>query len=306
MFNFIALTRISFQKLFPKGRINIYLRFENNKLLTSLNKKISILGCGWYGLPLARRLVNDGFVVKGSSTRLSRLGELALSGAIPFHLTMNVGHEDNRLDDFFRCDMLVVTIPPPRMSGVDDWHLLIHRMIAEKASRSGVEKVVLISSTSVYADDIEEAKEDDASYVESTHSKVKMLAIEDCYNKEAFKTLVIRPGGLFGPDRHPAKYMSTAEKIANSQSKVNMIHLNDLVDATIHLINNNLNGVFNVCSPDHPTKEIFYNAAFASVGKSAPPCDGILGSKKTVSPQKLIDSGFDFQHDSLIHWFAND
>jgi 3-hydroxyisobutyrate dehydrogenase-like beta-hydroxyacid dehydrogenase len=30
--------------------------------------KISILGCGWLGFPLAKALLKDGFTVKGSTT----------------------------------------------------------------------------------------------------------------------------------------------------------------------------------------------------------------------------------------------
>ena len=307
MFNFIALTRISFQKLFPKGRINIYLRFENNKLLTSLNEKVSILGCGWYGLPLSQRLVNEGYVVKGSSTRISKLGEIALSGAIPFHIALTVGKEEPRIDDFFRCDTLIVTIPPPRMQGVNDWHLLIHRMIADRAIKNGVKKVVLISSTSVYPKDLDIATEEDATYVESTHSKVKMLAIEDCYrNKESFSTLVLRPGGLIGPDRHPAKFLSSANAITDGKSKVNMIHRDDLIAATVHLLKHNLTGEFNICAPSHSTREDFYKAAFESVGKVSPESDGLKNATREVSSKKLIETGFKFQFGDLIDWLLSD
>ena len=40
---------------------------------------ISVLGCGWLGLPLAQRLVNQGYLVKGSSTRQSLIVELKKS-----------------------------------------------------------------------------------------------------------------------------------------------------------------------------------------------------------------------------------
>ena len=38
------------------------------------NKKIiGILGCGWLGLPLAQQLVEDGHIVRGSTTQNSKL-----------------------------------------------------------------------------------------------------------------------------------------------------------------------------------------------------------------------------------------
>lgn len=283
------------------------MRFENNKLLTSLNEKISILGCGWYGLPLSKRLVNEGYIVKGSSTRISKLGEIALNGVLPFHIALTVGMEEPRIEDFFRCDTLIVTIPPPRMQGVDDWHLLIHRMIADRAVKSGVKKVVLISSTSVYPKDLDVATEEDATYIESTHSKVKMLAIEDCYrNKDAFSTLVLRPGGLIGPDRHPGKFLNSGGIITDGKSKVNMVHRDDLIAATLHLLKHNCAGVFNVCATEHPTREDFYKAAFESMGKEAPVSDGVMKASREVSSKKLTATGFKFQHDNLIDWLLND
>ena len=39
-------------------------------------EQISILGCGWLGLPLAEHLIEKGFSVKGSTTSPNRVGEL--------------------------------------------------------------------------------------------------------------------------------------------------------------------------------------------------------------------------------------
>ena len=41
--------------------------------MTLFNKQISIIGCGWLGLPLAKYLSNEGFVIKGSTTSSKKL-----------------------------------------------------------------------------------------------------------------------------------------------------------------------------------------------------------------------------------------
>ena len=46
--------------------------------------QISILGCGWLGLPLAEALIKNGFSVKGSTTSSSKLGDLENLGVLPF------------------------------------------------------------------------------------------------------------------------------------------------------------------------------------------------------------------------------
>ncbi|RYE24983.1 MAG: SDR family NAD(P)-dependent oxidoreductase, partial [Sphingobacteriaceae bacterium] len=48
------------------------------------NKKISILGCGWLGLPLAKLLVAKGWQVKGSTTTFEKLNLLQEAGIEPF------------------------------------------------------------------------------------------------------------------------------------------------------------------------------------------------------------------------------
>ena len=39
-------------------------------------QRISILGCGWLGLPLAKELLDRSFEVKGSTTSSNKLDQL--------------------------------------------------------------------------------------------------------------------------------------------------------------------------------------------------------------------------------------
>ncbi|WP_258929290.1 hypothetical protein [Flavobacterium davisii] len=36
-------------------------------------QKISLLGCGWLGLPLAESLIKKGYEIKGSTTNLDKI-----------------------------------------------------------------------------------------------------------------------------------------------------------------------------------------------------------------------------------------
>ena len=46
--------------------------------------KISILGCGWLGVPLAKALIGNGFSVKGSTTSTGKLLPLENIGIASF------------------------------------------------------------------------------------------------------------------------------------------------------------------------------------------------------------------------------
>jgi len=43
------------------------------------NKTISILGCGWLGLPLAQHLIERSFTVNGSTTTADKCAQLKTS-----------------------------------------------------------------------------------------------------------------------------------------------------------------------------------------------------------------------------------
>ena len=50
--------------------------------------KISILGCGWLGFPLAKKLIEIGFEVKGSTTSENKLALLKSNNIEPFLLRL--------------------------------------------------------------------------------------------------------------------------------------------------------------------------------------------------------------------------
>lgn len=52
-------------------------------------KPISILGCGWLGLPLAKSLLEKGFSVKGSTTSIKKIALLEKFGIHPHIVTLS-------------------------------------------------------------------------------------------------------------------------------------------------------------------------------------------------------------------------
>lgn len=270
------------------------------------NYKISVLGCGWSGLPLAAHLAQQGYTVKGSTTRMAKLTELAFEGILPFVITTGLKLEGERINDFFHTDLLVVTLPPPKMAGIPDFHLHAHRAIARMVEQKGIKRVILFSSTSVYPDQGGLVIEDDAQRLLSPHSGVAMLDIENCYaQNEGFETTVLRFGGLTGPGRHPGRFVSGKEMIKNSENAVNMTHLDDIIGACRFIIENkSLSGPFNVCSPTKLTRGEFYTKALQSLGNQVPPLDRKGDNGKIVSADKLIRAGYNFAHPRADDWIT--
>jgi predicted dinucleotide-binding enzyme len=77
---------------------------------------VSILGCGWYGLPLAKTLVAKGTKVNGSTTSAGKLETLAEAGIKPFLIDLSADDAAYN-SEFFTCDVLVIAIPPKSRAG---------------------------------------------------------------------------------------------------------------------------------------------------------------------------------------------
>ncbi|WP_396187155.1 hypothetical protein [Flavobacterium sp.] len=62
--------------------------------------QISILGCGWLGLPLAKALLENGFAVKGSTTSQEKLSVLENSGIQPFIIALESNNVSGNIETF--------------------------------------------------------------------------------------------------------------------------------------------------------------------------------------------------------------
>ena len=62
--------------------------------------KISILGCGWLGFPLAKALLSKGFSVKGSTTSIEKLAVLENVGIVPFLIALSENEITGDVTDF--------------------------------------------------------------------------------------------------------------------------------------------------------------------------------------------------------------
>ena len=62
--------------------------------------QISILGCGWLGLPLAKSLLQNGFSIKGSTTSLKKIFPLQSAGITPFLVRLEEHQISESIADF--------------------------------------------------------------------------------------------------------------------------------------------------------------------------------------------------------------
>ena len=232
-------------------------------------KSIAVFGCGWLGLPLAKKLVQEGFQVNGSTTSKNKIEILSENKIKPFLLDFQ-SEFSNNLSQFLEARLLVVNIPPSKLKLDNAYSKMIKELIGS-IKKSPIENVIFISATSVYPSENKEVKEEDAVYGKSERSTVDWLAIEDLFRKEkSFKTTIIRFSGLMGGNYQPARWVS-GRKLKGANSLMNMIHRDDCVEIIFQIIEQGVwNETFNAAAPIHPTRKEFYTNACAHLGVDTP------------------------------------
>ncbi len=243
---------------------------------------ISILGCGWLGLPLAKRLLEEGHTVKGSTTGRDNMSRLTTEGIIPYLIKVfEEGVQGDMTSFLNEAEILIIDIPPgTRKDPEVNFTGKIGR-VKEYLERSTVKHVIFISSTSVYedAEDFPEYTEEDSANGTAPNS-TQLRGAENFLRKgEDYTLTVIRFGGLYGPGRHPVKYLAGRKDISNPDAPVNLIHLEDCIGIINAIIESGKSGVFHGVHPIHPTKEEYYTAIAGARNLPAPEFEHLNTSK---------------------------
>ncbi len=225
-----------------------------------MSKTITIAGMGWLGQPLARRLMNLGYSVKGSVSSLEKATMLQKNGlnAFPMEISENgVSGEIKAL--LSETEYLIIMIPPGlrRNTGADFVLKMVHFL--EEIKKHPIRKVILVSSISVYSDAQGHVTENDLPNP-STQAGKQLLQVEQLFvNSPNFKTTVVRFGGLYGGSRQPVNYLSGRDNLSDGNAPVNLIHREDCIGILSETIKQEAFGqIFNAVNPQHPTKEKYY------------------------------------------------
>jgi len=259
--------------------------------------KISILGCGWLGLPLAKKLIEKKYSVNGSTTSENKLSILKDAGIHPFLVTLDSESVSDSITDFLaESEILIVDIPPKLRGNNADTSQKIFVEKIEKLipfiERSSVKKVLFVSSTSVYGDQNDLVSEETIPNPETESGKQLLLAEVILQKNQNFETTILRFGGLIGKDRHPVTSLSGKENIANPDAPVNLIHQNDCIGIIEEIINQSKwNEVFNAVAPFHPTRQNYYTSQAKKQNLILPKFRLEKSNiKKTISSEKIEKS----------------
>ena len=261
------------------------------------NNKISILGCGWLGFPLAQKLIETGYDVKGSTTSESKFDFLKSHKIEPFLITLSEDKITGTISEFLNnSEILIIDIPPGlrKMTETTSEKTFVKKIktLLPFIENSTIKKVIFISSTSVYGDAASIPTVMEESDLNSdTESGKQLIEVENLFrNNTHFQTTIIRFGGLIGEDRNAIKMLAGKTNIANPKAPINLIHQEDCIGIIGEILKQNCwQETFNAVAPNHPTRKNYYTLKAITLNLPKPEFSETETSiGKIVSNEKLM------------------
>lgn len=282
----------------PTLTISLSMTFPSN---------ISILGCGWLGLPLAKHLLEKGFAVKGSTTSEDKLSKLNEAGIRAYQIQVAANGLSGDISAFLNSELLILNIPPGRR----DPNVAISfpqkiKHLLQALTHSPVAQLILISSTSVYGDASGIITEESPLLATAGSGKA-LIAVEELLQQTSLQVSILRPGGLVGPDRHPGRFLAGRSGLDNGDASVNLVHLEDVIGIISAVIEQQCwDTDFNLCADLHPSRAAYYTYAAKQMGLEVPTFEPGGENAKRISNEKVKrELGYTFRYADPFEMLKN-
>ena len=259
---------------------------------------VSVLGCGWLGLPLAKHLVTQGFIVKGSTTSPDKLPVLKDAKIKPFLIICGPPLVGENIPEFFDARTLFLNVPFRRDMEPSVYKKQIDAIV-DRLRGSCIEFVVFASSTAVYPRTLKEAREGVRFTPDNPRSRTLYEIERSLLEERRFQTTLIRFAGLYGGSRRIGDFLTGPKRLSRSNGPANLIHLEDCVGIVHEVIQKDARGeIFNACSDVHPYKEELYTKAAKNMGLAAPSFneESSVSSKVVINEKIKKELGYRFKH----------
>jgi len=278
----------------------------------SNKNSVSIIGCGWLGSALTRKLVSQHYAVTVSTQHEQKIKALSLLGAdvecfsssekspIPNDLTLSL----------FQQNCLIIAIPPMIRHGKKDYPNKI-KHIVQLAEAGSVKQLIMISSTAIYNGLTGNVDEYAQLNLQSEKTLILHQAEQELLTFSG-NSVILRLSGLLGPDRHPGKFLKGGKQLSDPNAITNLIHQGDAVGLLFGLINQPYHtDIYNGSSNTHVSKREYYEKAASTLGLLAPKFTNThqdscaAASKKIISNKIREKLAYTFQYDDLLAWLDN-
>lgn len=233
-------------------------------------RPVSIIGCGYTGLRLARRWQAQGAAVRGYGTRAASLAAIGASGAdaTPLDLDGDVAPLD------LAGSITYYSVPPAPLGPTD---ARLERCLAAIAGAPA--RLVYLSTTGVYGDHAGADVDEDTPVNPQSPRAARRVAAERALvawaDARQVPWCILRIAGIYGPGRLPLERLQRGEPViaAAEAGPGNRIHVDDLVQSCIAAgtAAQAERRLYNVCDGSHDSMTAWLQRVALLAGLPAPP-----------------------------------
>ncbi|AES59572.2 putative NAD(P)-binding domain-containing protein [Medicago truncatula] len=248
-------------------------------LSTKSENSMFILGLGFVGQTLARKLQNQRWTVSGTCTTHVKKKKLEDMG---FHVHLfDANHPDpSILQQLRNYTHFLVSVPP--VVGIGDPMLQHEELIRSSLVNGDLKWLSYLSSTSVYGDcDGELVDEDYPTNPENESAKLRLnseLGWSNLAHHIGLSPLLFRLGGIYGPGRSAVdtiikqKPLSEGQKRRKHRKYTSRVHVDDICQALMATIDapSSSRVVYNIVDDDSAPREEVFEYARKLVEKKWP------------------------------------
>lgn len=263
-------------------------------------KSISVIGLGWFGAAFAESAKSQ-YQIMGSHSTNHKVAESKADGIKRYYFNLLDADSFGNLSALFDTDAVILNIPPSLGGlGKEGAYGKAMRQILKELNNSKVLQLIFISSTGVFGGHQFLVNEMTAPEPDTENGRI-LLEAEKLFLREFKQTsIIIRPAGLVGGNRHPGRFMAEKQDIKGRLHPVNIVHREDLILAVHGAMAAKRTAIYHAVASEHPSKQAFYTAAAIALGAPAP--DFLIKDKssgKMVSGEwtkNQLDAAFRYEN----------
>jgi|SRR5690554_522181 len=251
-------------------------------------KNVSIIGLGWLGKQIAKKLEKQGYTIKGSTRSMAKNEVFAKRGWEVCQLDIGeLGTIANNQKSLFSSSIVILTIPPSTLK--ENYANAMEALIQQIVKINPKAKIFYTSSTSVYGSfDTFCAINESSPTNPMSINAIEIVKVEKLIATNFEHHCILRLGGLVGENRHPVNYLTARRNVPKRKAPVNLIHADDICEfISFAITEDKLPKIINLVSPEHPQKNVYYKNTANNLGLPPPKFD--IEDERS---DKMVDSLF--------------